>query len=260
MQASYLFIILIQIAIAVWVVYYFTHHDRGPKEPPKALRLAGVLGAVGVVIGIVVEGKVISPELTANAHSHLSLGAIVVNCLLVGVIEESAKALPLTAFIYGRGYFNELTDGIIYYGISGTVFGLLEDIGYTLTFGPGVGIVRIISGPFLHAGLSSLFGTTVIRHKLLKTSWLMPVLGFLSAVMLHALFDSALFYGQGLSVLLAVFVAFGVNVGIFILYDRATRADVRRGMSSVGENRYCRRCGQPNPQQNLYCIRCGAQA
>ncbi|HUC87044.1 MAG TPA: PrsW family glutamic-type intramembrane protease, partial [Candidatus Saccharimonadales bacterium] len=251
MHASYLIIILIQIAIAGWVIYYFTHHDRGPKEPVGALRLAGVLGAVAVVIGVVVEGWVLSPGFASGNHSNLPLGVIAVDCLLVGLIEESAKALPLTAFIYRRGYFNELTDGIIYYGISGTVFGLLEDIGYTLIFGPGIGIARIVSGPFMHAGLSSLFGFTVARRKVLKARWWTPVAGFLGAVGLHALYDGGLFFGQAAAVLLAVFVAFAVNVGIFILYDQATRADVRRGMSSVGENRYCRHCGQPNPQHNL---------
>ncbi|HEY1645601.1 MAG TPA: PrsW family glutamic-type intramembrane protease, partial [Candidatus Saccharimonadales bacterium] len=139
-------------------------NNRGPKHPRSALILAGCLGLVATPIAIILEGKFLSPKLLTDPAG-LTVGQLLLNTLLIGVIEEGAKSLPLATFLYKKGYFHVVTDGVIYFSISGMIFGIIEDIGYTASLGPGAGIAKILTGPFSHAAFASLFGWTVARRK-----------------------------------------------------------------------------------------------
>jgi RsiW-degrading membrane proteinase PrsW (M82 family) len=249
-------IILAEIGVGWLFIRYLILRDRGPKEPPKILLFAGILGVVGFAVAFVVE-KWLLPAVFVNDPQSLSTGSLAGNSLLVGVIEEGFKSLPLALFLFRKGYFNEVTDGIIYFGISGMVFGIIEDIGYAWVLGPAAGIAKIISGPYIHAGFCVLFGWTLARRKVVRAPWLFVGAGLLTAIVLHGLYDFGLMYGHSWSILLSLCITVAVNCGIFLLYHFSERTDARLGLSAVGNNYYCRACGRPNPRRFLFCLHCG---
>lgn len=249
-------IILAQVGVGWLFIRYLILRDRGPKEPPKILLLAGVLGALGFGLALLIEKFLLPDSLVTNPHS-LSTGSLAANSFLVGVIEEGCKSLPLALFIFRKGYFNEVTDGIIYFGISGMVFGVMEDIGYALSLGPAAGIGKIVTGPYIHAGFCVLFGWMLARRKVVKAPWIFVAFGIISAMVLHGLYDFGLFYAHVWTILLSLCITIGVNVGIFVFYHLAEQTDASLGLSAVGNNYYCRSCGRPNPKRFLYCPYCG---
>jgi RsiW-degrading membrane proteinase PrsW (M82 family) len=177
--------------------------------------------------------------------------------LLIGVIEELSKAFLLTVFIYKKKYFEEVTDGIIYFGIAGMMFGVLESIEYTLRLGDSAGLGKIITGPFSHASFTAMIGFCIARYKLEKKGLWIVAVGLVSAIGLHALYDFGLFTQTGWGFLGSMAITIGINLGIFGLFALAKRIDERRGISTVGHNLYCRNCGWPNRKHFVYCVSCG---
>jgi RsiW-degrading membrane proteinase PrsW (M82 family) len=186
--------------------------------------------------------------------------SILVAATTVGVIEELCKFLPLAVFLYRKRYFNEHTDGIIYFALAGLGFGLPENILYTLQYGTQAGIGRIILTPFFHAAITALVGYFLIKGKLARKSLLSCILALVAAMLLHALYDFGLVSGRATFSLMSVGVTLSLSGALFVLFVRATERDQDRGLSAVGHNAYCRSCGAPNPRRHLYCTRCGKNA
>lgn len=249
-------IILGQIGLGWLFIRYIVQQDRGPKEPRKGLLMAGLAGVLAVPMAIIGEGR-FTTDVAIDQMYTLPLKEIAITAILVGVIEEAAKSLPLAVFLYGKRYFDEITDGVIYFAIAGMVFGVVESIGYTMSFGSGTGYARIIMGPFLHASFCALFGLGLAMHKVRKWPILVTVAGAVLAVGAHAGYDFLLFYGAGWSVLLATVLAIVLNIAVFWLLKIAARHDAQLGISATGDNLYCRACGTPNPDHYLYCTTCG---
>lgn len=260
-------LVLALIAFAA-VVYLFirfiVQRDFGTKEPITALFAAMgfgflALGIAGTLNYFLIPNEIFetmeNPELPKPA-----LGTLVYAAFMVGLIEESAKALPLALFIYKKKYFNELTDGIIYFGIVGLTFGIIEDVMYTLQFGGGVGLLRILFSPYLHAAFTCTFGAYLIQKKVLGKSWLTVFAAYLAAIFIHGVFDLAAFSGEAWAILVVLAITVTMNILLFVFFRKAQRIDESRGLSATGINKFCRNCGRPNPQRFLYCSYCGKHA
>ena len=259
-------ILLFLIALALFAVFvtlfiiFIIRKDRGHREPTGALFGALGFGVLAIIGAMIVELFVPQIQVLGDAKTHhviAPLSQIIVGSLCVGLIEESFKSLPLALFIYKRRYFDELTDGIIYFGITAMTFGIIEDVFYTIDGGGGVGILRIIMSPYVHAGFAVLFGLALAYHKVLRKSWWLVALGFIGSVLVHALYDTMAFSGTLLGMLGVLILATILNVLVFYLFRKAQRGDEARGESTIGDNRFCRHCGKPNPGQLLYCSYCG---
>lgn len=249
------------IFLAYWLHTYFARNDRGPKEPIKALRLAGFMGIVaGLLAGDL--NQLFLPDsfleyfnnIANNAFMVPETGVLIKSFLIIGVIEESLKFVPLAILLYKKPYFNETTDGIVYFGLAGMWFGALENITYALEYGSGVGIARLIMTPFLHAGLSALVGWGLAQYKVEKTSLFLPIGLFVGAVLAHTLYN---LLGFSAVSILIIPMAIAINAGVFVLFNKSRRRDEQLGISASGANNFCRSCGRPNPQRNLFCVNCG---
>jgi RsiW-degrading membrane proteinase PrsW (M82 family) len=250
-------LLLVFIGIAVSLAWFLIAHDHGSDEPVGALWVAAGLGFAGAIAAGALEGLVIAPK---DLQPTSQLSVIALAALGIGVIEEACKFLPLAVWLWRKKYFNEHTDGVIYFALAGLGFGLPENMLYTLQFGSQAGIGRIILTPFFHAAITAGVGYFLAKRKLAgKRPWgaAIPLAG---AALLHAFYDFGLSSGRAPYSLMAVFLTLGLSASLFVFYVRATGADQNLGLSAVGSNRFCRTCGMANPNRYLYCTACGKNA
>src|SRR5450631_2543295 len=94
-----------------WVfIRWLINSDRGPKEPKKLLITAGVLGFLATIAAFVLEIFLL-PNSLINNPSGLHTPQLLGDSMLVGVIEEGCKAIPLALILLYGKYFDEVTDG-----------------------------------------------------------------------------------------------------------------------------------------------------
>jgi protease PrsW len=253
-----LIIVIAFIVIAGALTWFLLSHDRGEKEPISALWIAAGFGFLGAVMAGAIENFVIPIHLIDGSGQ--ALGLVLVATLGVGCIEEACKFLPLAFFIYRKPYFNEHTDGIIYFVIAGLAFGVPENILYSLQFGAGVGLARIILTPLFHAATTSMVGYFLAKSKVEHQSLVKPALALVGAMLLHGFYDFGLSSKNGLLVVMSLMITIGMSAVLFLLFMRANERDRAQGLSAVGHNSFCRTCGYPNPDHKLYCTRCGQHA
>ncbi len=250
-------VILIFVFISSGLAWYLISYDRGEKEPISALWIAFGFGIIGGIAAAIIEHQLVSP----NDISALSpLKTILVAAIIIGIVEEACKFIPLSMFVYPKKFFNEHSDGIIYFALAGLGFGLPENILYTLHYGTETGVSRIFLTPFFHAAITGIVGYYLIKSKLAKKSWLRVIPVLIFAMLLHALYNFGLASNRQSFAIGSIAITLGLSIIFFLLYVRATDLDQRLGKSIVGNNNYCRNCGQPNPRHHLYCVHCGQRA
>lgn len=254
---SLFIVLLLFIGIAALLAWYLIAHDRGEREPIAALWMATGFGLAGALAAGFLEGVLIP------AHDLLPgtpQGAALIAALSVGVVEEACKFLPLAIVLYKKRYFNEHTDGVIYFALAGLGFGLPENILYTLQFGAKTGLLRVVLTPFFHAATTGMVGYFLAQRKIAGKSLIGIWPALLGAIMLHGLYDFGLLSGSTPYVLGALVITLGMSAGLFVLFLRARQQDQDRGLSVVGKNAFCRSCGFANPRHHLYCVQCGKNA
>lgn len=254
-MAQYVVIVLF-LVLAVGFASYLVKRDQGESEPVYALWIAFGFGVLGVILAGALEYALLGDP-TDPAQT---VGSLVWLSLAIAVIEEVCKAALLAWYLYGKRYFNEHTDGVIYFALAGLGFGLPENILYTFQFGAGAGMTRIVMTPLFHAATTALIGYALTKVKLdnarkRSVGWML-----LAVIMLHALYDFGLFTQNPLFVLLSIMITLGLAVGVFLLFLHARSLDQLKGLSRVGNNGFCRSCGTPNPKHKLYCSHCGNRA
>ncbi len=250
-------VLLVFIAASAGLAWYLLAHDRGEKEPVMALWLAVAFGAFGALLAGWLERKLIPVN---NLQPGTAAGTLLVATLLVGAIEEICKFLPLALFIYKKRYFNEHTDGIIYFALAGLGFGLPENILYTVQFGTKAGLARLLLTPLFHAAATGVIGYYLIKRKLAGRSPWPVAFPLVGVMLLHGMYDFGLSSDSMLYNSVAVIITLGFSAGLFWLYLRASEQDQDMGLSAVGHNAFCRACGSANTQHHLYCVHCGQHA
>lgn len=248
-------ILLAFILIVAAIIWFFLSHDRGAKEPVGALWAAGGFGVLAVIAASILNGFLPLDE----AMRSKDLGLLLYGFLGVGIIEEAVKFLPLALFIYKKRYFNEHTDGIIYFACAGLAFGLLENIMYTVQQGAQTGLLRIIMVPFFHAATTGIVGYYLARAKVEGKSRATALPALMTLMLIHGLYNFGLVSGVALFLVVSAALTALLSVGLFLFYMRANEIDKSVGLSSVGVNKFCRACGHPNLHHTLFCESCGKQ-
>ena len=252
-----LLILLVFIGIAGGLAWFLISQDHGKKEPILALWGAFAVGALGALAAYFIETKFLSSSSIAYGAAK---GELLRGTMLVGVIEESCKFLPLALLIYGRKYFNEYTDGVIYFALAGLGFGLPENLLYTLQDGTQTGLVRVLLTPAFHAATTAMVGYFLAKQKMTHRSPFFVAIPFAVAIVIHGLYDFGLLSGDTAYAAVSVVITLCITGNMFFLFSRATSHDQDLGLSVVGNNSFCRSCGWPNPKHHLYCIHCGKNA
>jgi RsiW-degrading membrane proteinase PrsW (M82 family) len=170
--------------------------DRFEAEPTGLLLFAfGWGAAVATLVAILVNSTSIA--LLKASGGDVTVGAIVV----APIVEETCKgAAVLLVFLYRRREFDGVIDGIVYAGMAGIGFAFTENVlylgraladsgvdGLAATF-----VLRCIFGPFAHPLFTMAtgvgFGVAVTTRRR-AVRYLAPILGWLTAVVLHSLWN-----------------------------------------------------------------------
>jgi protease PrsW len=173
--------------------------DRYEPEPTRyRLAAIGWGGVVAVILSFVIES---AAALVAGNESFVS-GAVV-----APVVEETGKGLFLVAVVLlRRQQIHGLLDGVVYGALVGVGFAFVEDILYyisALQEGGAAGltttvVLRGVMSPFAHPLFTSAtglgFGIGLTSRSTAKRI-VAPVLGFLTAVTLHGIWNGSAFYG-----------------------------------------------------------------
>ncbi|HUS22496.1 MAG TPA: PrsW family intramembrane metalloprotease [Aeromicrobium sp.] len=193
---------------ALWLAYWWL--DRYEPEPPRYKYAAFIWG------GVVAVTIALSLQLAIQQTFHLSDETMAT--IVAPATEEPAKCLfLLLTFVRMRRVIDGFIDGLVYAGLVGIGFALVENIGYyaasylgsadmklagatgaTATF-----VMRGIFSPLAHPGFTSAFGIALglaVGRFARRSLWfraLIALLGFCVSVGLHALWNSSLAFGGG---------------------------------------------------------------
>ena len=248
---------LIFIGLSAGLAWYLLAHDKGEKEPVMALWMAVGMGAAGALAAVFLEKMFISGS---NLMAGTPKDILLASALGVAFVEEICKFLPLAVVLSRRRYFNEHTDGVIYFALAGLGFGLPENIIYTVQFGTHTGMTRLFLTPLFHAATTGTVGYFLARRKLAHKPLAGIAWPLAAVVVLHGLYDFGLASGSVFYAGTALLITLTLSAGLFLLFIKAGQQDRKLGLSVAGHNNFCRSCGFANPQRHLYCTRCGKNA
>ncbi len=222
------------------VLLAFAWIDRWEPEPPSLLLTAFLWGAgLAALVALVINSSaVIAAELLLGQGQGDVVGAVI----SAPLVEEFVKG----AFIVGllllrRREFDGIVDGIVYAGFVGAGFAFTENIIY---FGrafseagatPAAGIVatfvlRGLLSPFAHPLFTSMTGIGVgiaanVRSRAVGAAAIL--LGYVLAVILHALWNSATQLGPGFfGVYILIMLPLFVGILGLVLWQRRRERDV----------------------------------
>ena len=203
----------IYIMLLLWI-------DRYESEPLWMLATAFIWGAVvAVFVAFILNtmNDAIVTAATNSAQIGSNFGAVV----SAPIVEESAKAfILLLLFLFKRDEFDGVIDGIVYAGMVGLGFAMTENILY---YGRAVGtggagaltftwILRGMAAPFSHPLFTSMTGIGLGWSRQSDNGFIkvvMPVLGFMLAVLLHGTWNGTATYGGAAGFFAAYFLIMG---------------------------------------------------
>ena len=173
--------------------------DRYEPEPARyRLAAIGWGSVIAVVLSFALES---AAALVAGNESFASFAFV------APVVEETGKGLFLvTVVLLRRQQIHGLLDGVVYGALVGVGFAFVEDILYYLSAlqdggAPGLTatvVLRGVMSPFAHPLFTSAtglgFGIGLTSRSRVKRV-VAPVLGFLTAVVLHGIWNGSAFYG-----------------------------------------------------------------
>src|SRR3989344_8620915 len=187
------FLLLTFLPPIFWLLFYL-REDRHP-EPKRLLLMAFLGGMASAGLAIVVEILVIGQEGLLSLNEGVIGNAFMI-FLVIGLIEEYVKYLPVKFLIERRKDFDESVDAMIYMMTSALGFAALENalfifplLHVNLPLGLEVTANRFLGANLLHALSSGIVGFFLAR------AWFHPHrhhfigLGIALATLLHAAFN-----------------------------------------------------------------------
>jgi RsiW-degrading membrane proteinase PrsW (M82 family) len=193
------------IAVYLWL-------DRYEPEPAKYILFAFCWGAfIATLAAIFINTEV--ADLLHEAHSGGNRAAVFV----APVVEEFAKgSVILLLALVRRKEFDGIIDGLVYAGMVGVGFAFTENILYigrifdelSKESGSAAGLrgafllflLRCLATPFAHPLFTSFTAIGIgvaVRHRSTAVRYLAPIVGYLTAVLAHGLWNAGAGWAGG---------------------------------------------------------------
>jgi RsiW-degrading membrane proteinase PrsW (M82 family) len=221
--------------------------DRWEPEPPRLLIFAFLWGASVAVVLAMVLSLVFEAVVNPGGGADVSAMSVVLGA---PVIEEAAKGMFLLLMMTGRRRteLNSLTDCLVYAGLVGAGFAWLEDILYisgAQTLGESLltAAMRLIMAPFAHSLFTTMFAVGVyfsLQRRDAGSRLGCLVVGYLAAVLMHALWNGSSLLGGAaylLTYVLWMVPIFALTIGLAVTSRRREQRLVAAklpGMAAAG--------------------------
>jgi RsiW-degrading membrane proteinase PrsW (M82 family) len=213
------------------LVWFFFWLDRWEPEPAR-YRWAALVwgGSFAVLIGAGAQYVMF-----AFTQSEFWLAVVI-----APLTEEFAKGLFLVLVVWlRRASLHGVVDGIVYAGLAGIGFAFTEDVLYYSSAladgGPtelaATVIVRGIFTPFAHPLFTAAIGIGIgvaVTARSREAKVLAPLLGYLVAVLLHAIWNGSTMVAEGRGFLVAYVVI--MLPGLAVLIILAAKARQKEGL------------------------------
>ncbi|CAN5626303.1 PrsW family intramembrane metalloprotease [soil metagenome] len=198
--------------------------DRYESEPLWMLATAffwGSLVAVLIAFLFNTASSLMVAVMTESMEAGQAFGAVI----SAPIVEETAKALILFILFFKKDEFDGVLDGIVYATMAGLGFAMTENIQYygravMESGGGGLSAVFILRGtlfPFAHPLFTSMTGIGLglarQSHNIFA-KLVIPVLGLLTAISMHAIWNGSVVVFGGLGFL---FAYLGIMVPAFVI-------------------------------------------
>lgn len=181
------------------IVYWL---DRFEKEPRRLLVGAFLWGAIVATVGAIIATLVLQFSVETITGDAL-LAEITGTTILAPLVEESLKGLAVALILLVFPHeFDSILDGMVYGAITALGFAATENVLYLYFTGyveggyagmVGLFVLRVILGGWGHAVYTACIGVGLAVARLrpgLAVKLLAPLLGWLAAVLLHALHNT----------------------------------------------------------------------
>ncbi|TDQ43594.1 PrsW family intramembrane metalloprotease [Actinorugispora endophytica] len=205
--------------------------DRLEPEPNSVLLFAFLWGA-GVAVVASFALNTVGMELYTVPLFGEDVGSYVTAAVGAPLVEESAKGLVLLLLLWRRrGEIDSATDGVVYAAMVATGFAFTENVSYFLgaLFSDGFAgfaftfVLRGLVAPLGHPLYTAMIGLGVAYAATHRGAGrvFMPFLGWVGAVLLHALWNGSTVFGWvGLGVAYAILFCVLVAVVSVAVRDR----------------------------------------
>ena len=238
----------------LWLVY---QRDRYLPSPlPLVIRtfLYGVLVSVPIVlVGVALTGF---GAIDVDQPGH-SLGTAAYTAFIVaGFTEELGKFLAVRQTLYKSPYFSEPMDGLIFAAAAALGFASIENVGYMVSFGAAVVLLRGVFSTVGHVLFAAPWGFALGRQKRGGPSGaLFTRAALVVGITAHGLFDFFIFVGgRWAAGTLALFLVGLAGLFYLVALADAVSARLHRSASVVLT---CSGCGTRCGSRANYCPACG---
>lgn len=180
-------LLLAAIAPSAALMYYFYMKDKYEKEPRRLLVKAFLLGAISVIPVLMVE-----MSLNVFDRGDESLIAAGYTAFIVaGLVEETFKFMMFYFLIWRHNEFDEMYDGIVYSVFVSLGFATVENIGYVLSTGFSVALLRSVTAVPAHAMFGVAMGYYLGIAKFVRQPYKSRYFlrGLIVPVILHGIYD-----------------------------------------------------------------------
>ena len=213
--------IISAVAPAIVLMIYIYRLDRIEKEPTSLLVKLFFLGFVAALLSLILE--VVFDMVMGGVIASFSLVVTsICSALSVGVIEESCKYLCLKKGSWKNRAFNYRFDGVVYAVFVSLGFAALENIFYVLQYQDVSTIVMraLLSIP-AHMSFGIYMGLYYGRARILERNGRTSlskknrIIGLLSAILFHTIYDACLMIHTNISFLCFIVVVLFMYFYVF---------------------------------------------
>ena len=207
-------VFLLELLLAVLLGVWLRTTSRKPPPTLLLIELAG-WGAATAVLTAVIELHFALPR--------FSLGAQLINISTASIIEELAKYSVAVFLLLPSREIHRLSDATLFLILIGLGFALAEDAVF-LADPSTIAPYRLLSF-FLHSGTSAIIGIHLGKYLLKLEGAGRLVLGVMSAIFLHFLYDASTLVDGHSGFILTGLVSLLISLQVFLLFRRSVEEE-----------------------------------
>lgn len=222
--------ILAAVLPAALLLRYIYRQDTVEKEPPGLLVTLLFLGVAAALASGILE-RLARTVLNMLVDPGSPAYTVLLAFLVVALVEEGSKFYLLKERTWNHPAFNYRFDGIVYAVFVSLGFAAFENIQYVLHYGLSVALPRALLAVPGHMSFAVYMGVFYGRAKLCESrgdkggSRRDLAAGYLSAVLLHGIYDSCAMIGSMLSTALFIVFVLLMYRGVYRLLKRESATD-----------------------------------